>query len=235
MQITKTHKIIAGIVGVLLVLAIAYMVYNKKSNKLDTTNNQNATSSAIGISSNDDKKVIQKDGYTIEQIPIEGGSSVPKPIPDLNRAIIVWSGAVVAPEAKAMAVEKIKPLQTKLKANPADFNAWIDLGIYQKMGGDYQGAVLSWQYASKLAPSDYIAFGNLGNIYGYFIKDNVKAESNYKLAISKGPMQAYLYIQLGEFYRDVLKDISKAKSIVEQGLQKVPNDPTLLTLKADLN
>jgi tetratricopeptide (TPR) repeat protein len=80
-----------------------------------------------------------------------------------------------------------------------------------------------------------VALGNLGNLYAYYIKDNAQAENYYKQAIAKGSTQAYLYVQLGEVYRDVFKDAAKAKATADQGLAKIPNDPSLLQFKATLN
>ena len=104
----------------------------------------------------------------------------------------------------------------------------------QKAGGDYQGAIISWKYASRLAPTDFISLANIGNLYAYFLHDNAQAEIYYKQAIAKGQTQAYLYTQLAEIYRDIFQDLDKAKSIIDQGLSKIPNDPSLLQFKESL-
>ena len=82
---------------------------------------------------------------------------------------------------------------------------------------------------------NFIAFADLGDFYAYFLKDNLKSEVYYKLAISIDPKQAYLYTQLADVYRYFFKDLDKARAIVDQGLQKVPNDPNLLQYKAALS
>jgi tetratricopeptide (TPR) repeat protein len=143
-------------------------------------------------------------------------------------------GAKVSTEAIVLATEHIVSLQSRLKKDPSDFPAWLDLGMYQKMAGDYQGTVISWTYAGRLAPTDYISQGNLGNLYAYFLKDNAKAEMYYKKAIANNGVQAYLYVQLAEVYRDLFKDSAKALAIVNQGLVKIPNNGSLLEVKATL-
>lgn len=235
MQMTQRNKIILSAVAVIILVGV-YMFFDRRSGAGDVVNNEpvattttsSTTAPAIGTTNVTGQ-------YTIEQVPIEEGAGVPQPIPNLNRPISVSSNAMVTPQATASATPVIKSLQASLKKNPADFNNWIALGISQKEAGDYQGAVLSWTYASKLAPNDYISLGNLGNLYAYFIKDNAMAENFYKQAIVKGPLNVNLYTQLAEVYVNIFKDNAKAKAIIEQGLVKIPNDPNLLQIKASLN
>lgn len=224
---TNRNKIIA-IVVLVIILISTYFIFDKKS-EVSTNNEQIATTTTDGTGS---VSAQGQGGYTIE--PVEFEDTLPKPIPNLNREVSVSVGAIITPEATASATPKIKSLQEILKKNPADFNSWISLGIHQKQAGDYEGARISWEYASKLAPSDHISLGNLGNLYAYFIKDNTKAESYYKQAINRGPTQVNLYVQLAEVYVNFFSDKSKALAIINQGLTKVPNDPSLLQVKASL-
>jgi hypothetical protein len=60
------------------------------------------------------------------------------------------------------------------------------------------------------------------------------AEMYYKDAISKGPKQTYLYIQLAEVYRDTFNNLDKAKAIIDQGLKVMPGDPALTEFKNSL-
>jgi len=233
MNLTKTHKIVLGIAAV-IVLVLVYAAFDRKSNKNDTVVNTNAGQTATTTGNSNGNIVIQGKGYTIEQVPLSEGRGVPQPIPNLDRPALAVGYASVSPQALAVAGEKIPALQEILKKNPADFPSWLNLGMYQKMAGDYQGAVISWTYASKLAPTDSVSLGNLGNLYAYFLKDSALSEMYYKQAIAKGPKQAYLYVQLAEVYSGIFKDISKARAIVDQGLAKIPNDPSLLQMKAAL-
>ena len=237
MTLTKTHKIIISIIAVVILLGI-YIALDRRSrresnNNVDTSQTV-ATSTDTTTNSNGQIKTQGTGNYTIEQVPLSEGKGVPQPIPDLNREPVLYTGAIISPEAKTLAVEKIKSLQTQLKTKSADLPAWLDLGMYQKQVGDYDGAILSWKYASKLAPTDYISLGNLGNLYAYFLKDNGFAEVYYKQAILKGPTQAYLYTQLAEIYRDIFKDLDKARALINQGLSKIPNNPSLLQFQEGL-
>jgi len=233
MQLTNTHKIIISIVIVIVLLTI-YIFFDGKSPGQDQLIRENQISTSTAIGSNNIGITSEGGGYKIEQVPITEGKGVPKPMPDLSRPVFFDISISLTPEIKTMITERITGMQTELKKNASNFSAWLDLGTYQKMGGDYAGTILSWEYASRLAPADYISLGNLGNLYAYFLKDSAKAETYYKQAIARGPMQAYLYVQLAEVYRDINKDSTKALAIINTGLSKIPNNPDLLQLKSSL-
>lgn len=232
MDFTKKQKLITSALTIIILLGV-YIAFDSRPVNTEVKSTE-MISTSTSIDSSGKIKIEGTGSYTIREVPVDVVDDVPKPIPDLNRVSVASSGATVLPEVKLAAAEKIKTLQAKLKENPAYVEAWIDLGIYQKMAGDYAGAVISWKYASKLSPTDYVSVGNLGNLYAYFLKDNAQAEVYYKQAISKGSTQVYLYTQLAEVYRDIFKDLDKARAIVTQGLSKIPNNPNLLQLQASL-
>ena len=239
MLTTKRQKIIISIVAVIALLG-AYIVFDRKfkTSNLSSTSEIIATSTTTTTTTTDsDNKIVttSNGNYKIEQVSTTGSPEVSQLIPDLNRPATPLGSANVAPESKAMTKEKIPLLQARLKKNLKDFPAWIDLGIYQKMAGDYQGSVISWVYASKLSSTDFVSLGNLGDLYAYFLKDKIKSEMYYKQAISKAPTEAYLYTQLADIYRYVFKDLDKARTIINQGLSKIPNDANLLQMKASLS
>ncbi len=231
MEMTKTQKIISITVFVLIVILGIYMIINRGSDNAENENtNQNATTTNNII----DELSANNPNYTIEQVPI--ASNVAKvPVPDLNRQVRFDNSLVFTDEVKAMIVSKVASLQSQIKADSSKLLPWIDLGMYFKMAGDYEGARISWKYVSDVAPNDFISRGNLGFLYAYHLKDNAMAEMYYKEAISKDKNQTYLYIQLAEVYRDVFKDISKARGIIDEGLKVLANDPSLTEFKNTLN
>jgi tetratricopeptide (TPR) repeat protein len=166
---------------------------------------------------------------------VNSTTSIPKPIPDLDRVLSKSPLAtMVTAEDVSRSGVKIKELQTFLKSNPSVFPAWIDLGAYQKNAGDYDGAIISWTYASKLLPTDYVALGNIGNLYGFFMKNPEMSANYYKQAIKRDPRQSYLYAQLAEVYEYIAKDKNKAIAILKEGLKAIPNDPNLTELLRNL-
>lgn len=223
MQISTNIK---KAIGILIILAGCYLVFNeiRKNNDVsDLGKIATTTDSNLPIS-------IDGDGdYTVEEITENN-----IPIPDLNRPISFGSNSSYDENAKKIIIDKILGLQADLKKDGTDLAKWIDLGLYQKIIGDYDGAVLYWKYVGDVANSDYIAFGNLGDLYAYYLKDKQTAEMYYRKAITNAPTQSYLYIQLAGVYKDVFKDLSKANGIIDEGLRKVPNDPALVQFKSSL-
>ena len=155
--------------------------------------------------------------FEVKAVPT--ASQFPPP-PDLNRPILITLS--LPDETKKLATDKINDLSAKLKKDPALFNHWLELGRFRKMIGDNEGARQAWEYAGLISPSNYVSFNNLGELYGYYLKDLAKAEVNYKKAVSNGPDQIYLYRNFADFYRFVLKDTAKAKTILEKGIKANP-------------
>lgn len=204
----------------LVVLVVGYFLFIKKAPEISNGNTTVATSTNNTVTSTDGN-------YTIEQIPTELS------VPDLNRKVVFGSTTNYDEGTKKVIVDKIIGIQAELKKNSKDLSKWLDLGIYQKMAGDYEGATISWKYVASVS-SDYVALGNLGNLYAYYLNDKNLSVSYYKQAIKNGPTQVYLYTQLADVYKDVFKDVSKARAIIEEGLKKVSGDKVLLQYKANL-
>ncbi len=213
---------------VLLVLAVVagyFAFFRVKNNSSNTVSNiSTTTNETSGVTTTNDGN------FTIEQI--SGESNVV--VPDLNRKVIFSSAVNLDDATKKIISDKVLSLQSNLKKDSKDLASWLDLGIYQKMAGDYEGAVISWKYVSSMSTSDFISLGNLGDLYGYYIKDKKLSEDYYKKAIKNAPTQVYLYTQLSGLYKDVFKDISKANAILDEGLRVVPGDQTLLQYKQNL-
>lgn len=227
MEITKTKKIVISVVIVIILLAL-YVAFDRKSKQSDYvgSSSQSAATSTDGLI----KGLI----YKVEDVGQGQAGSVPKPIPDLDRVSVTPPSITLAKKDLGSAHKKIKELQTALKSNPGRFEDWMDLAMYQKLVGDYEGAVISWKYSGRLRPADYVHLGNLGNLYAYYLQDRANSEMYYKQAFTNGPTQVYLYFQLAEIYIDVYKDNVAARTVLEEGLKKIPNDPSLLQMKADL-
>lgn len=222
------------VVGVVVLTALFFLLdknnSSKNTNSDDKTKVENVISEVASSTSKNqvDTVVSTNKGYKIEQLPVDSQSKPSISVPDLNRKLVQYPGYVVAPEAIADAQIKVEKIQTELKKDNMNWSNWINLGIYQKSGGDLNGALISWNYASKISPSDYVSNANIGNLYAYYLMDNGMAETYYKKAITNGPKQSYLYIQFAEVYKDVFKDLDKAKTIINDGLNAIPNDPSLL-------
>lgn len=226
MELKKIHKIIISITIILILLCLYVFMYKKVNNNVDTTGD----SIDFTQSTTTEGRLSNGVEYKIEKIDSSGIAEIPKPIPDLDRVIIKSPLSVNVTEKDVESASvKVKELQTILKNNPNNFAVWLDLAMYQKLGGDYDGAIISWEYASRLNPKDYVSIANIGNLYAYYIKDNTKAILYYERAISKSPYQVYLYTQLAGIYLDIMNNKAKAMEVIDKGLKNIPNDPTLLS------
>lgn len=213
---SKIQRILAVAGLIVVILLGVYFIYNSHSKNINTQfdTSTNTSSTTANVQNNS-----TTGSYKIEQVALSNNGT-----PDLNRPIVYGK---VSDDAKRVSTEKINTIISYLKKDPAVWDNWINLGIYQKMAGDYQGTVLSWVYASKIAPNDFVSLGDLGDLYAYFLKDSKLSIQYYNMAITKSPSQAYLYIQLAQVYRDVVGDPEKSKGTIEQGLSQLPNDPNL--------
>ena len=116
---------------------------------------------------------------------------------------------------------QMKVTTANLVKNKTSFNDWIALGLERKLVNDYVNAAVDWEYASALYPQNTVSFGNLGDLYFNFIKDNAKAEANYVIAIKNNPASTQYYTDLQSVYFAQGKTIAGI-DIVKQGLVKNP-------------
>ena len=173
---------------------------------------------------------------TATTTPNGSEEELPKPAeqnhPSLDRPITFPTGT--SAESRALLGNKLTELASMLKNNPSQYDIWIDLGIYRKEIEDYEGTRQAWEYATKLDSANSIAYSNLGNLYGYYLKDKVRAETNLRSAINQGPKERYYYVQTYLFYLEVVKDPTKARAVIEEGLRAIPGDSQLSGILAEL-
>ncbi|MFA5838323.1 MAG: hypothetical protein WC849_00015 [Candidatus Paceibacterota bacterium] len=184
-------------------------------------NNNQATS--ISENNSADKKigeVFLKEGQSYEYVGVDKELLASTPIPNLNRKI---------PDTASENIKgNIISISESLKTDSKSFDLWINLGLYRKLVGDYEGARQAWEYASILRPRFSLSFLNLANLYGYYIKDSKKAESNFLKAIEAEPTETYSYVAMANFYVEVLNDKNKAIDIIKEGIK---NNPKVEELK----
>lgn len=114
----------------------------------------------------------------------------------------------------------LKVLSAVLNANPmgtGGVDDWIAVGVFKKSFYDYIGARDAWEYAGVLYPDNALSFANLGNLYGFYLYNNIKAELNYKKSITNDPYQTSYYLGLADFYKSVYtaKKLEAPKVLLE--------------------
>jgi len=115
-----------------------------------------------------------------------------------------------------------------LRKEPTSLNHWISLGVIKKIIGDLEGAEAAWLYANELNPQNSLSFANLGDLYGFYLKQPQKAEEMMQKAIANDPKEPEWYLRLSSIYRYFYpekKDLTD--DILIQGLVQIPEDKTL--------
>lgn len=235
MEMTKIQKIVSG--GIIVLAMLSVYIYIDRGQKAETPVSEN-NATTTDSTNNNSKVSIEASGtgqYTIRQISSETIKTKAIPTPDLERPVKFDPKLSFTDEAKNLITSKITSLQSELKKDSSKLLNWLDLGMYQKIAGDYEGALISWKYVSDMAPKDYVSLGNIGDLYAFYLKDNGMAEVYYKKAITNDPKQTYLYVQLAYVYKDAFKDNAKAIAILDQGLKVLPGDKALLELKESIS
>ena len=219
----KIQQIVIWIVAGVFIVGGGFFIFNND----DLINTSQETNTAIPPIAG--MGIFDEGGSPIDinVIPVD----LPTP-PDMSGPILFPSNFQA--DAKLIVIEKIESLRESVQATPTNIDSWIELGLYWKLVEDYEKTEAAWLYAAEIDTINPVPLGNLGFLYGYFLNDSTKAEEYYLQAIERDPSKEYLYFQLAEFYRDVLKDISKARNIAEQGVAAIPENENLKALRDNL-
>jgi tetratricopeptide (TPR) repeat protein len=209
--------IIVGLVVVLGLAGLGFYVYtsfkrpsspNGADNNKPSTTDENQNAPAI----------IKVEPQTLDFSKLK--------VPDINRPITFSSDI---PQNQRQKTEQImKEIISRLEKNRYSFDDWLALGLHRKANGDFEGAREAWEFAALINPASHAAFGNLGVLYGYILEDSDRAEKDFLKAIENKPSESYWYVQLADFYRDVSKNIPKAKNILEKAAVAVPAEAEAL-------
>ena len=109
-------------------------------------------------------------------------------------------GISLSSEEKLDLEKKINDVYSSIKVNYDSLNDWIYLGQLRKAIGDYVGARDAWEFASLVRPKNSLSFHNLGDLYGFYLKDSSKSELNYLQSIRNDPMNVDAYLNLTDLY-----------------------------------
>lgn len=124
--------------------------------------------------------------------------------------------------------KNLAEIAERLEKNPRNYDAWLGIAYIKKLFSNYIGTRDAWEYAKIVSPDSPTAYFNLGELYGYELKDPMKAEENYKSALRLNPYNFDYYRGLANFYEDVLKTPEKAETILLSALDKIPHTEVYL-------
>ncbi len=132
-------------------------------------------------------------------------------------------------EQRATIRQQILDAAGSIDVNPDVLDSWLQLGLYKKVIGDFEGARDAWEYASVIRPQNVVSFKNLGELYWRYFPDFTKSEANFRAAIQNEPRYIDSYISLSELYRYSYKEkAGLADDALLEGLQNNPGSRDLI-------
>lgn len=117
-------------------------------------------------------------GATVGEAEGEQPAAIPAP----NYRAALKIDASVSADLRTALEAKHRETVRLLDANKLDFNAWLNLAIWRKTGGDYRGAEEIWLYTAKQWPSSPVSWHNLADLYQNFLNDPAKAGAAFDKA-----------------------------------------------------
>ena len=151
--------------------------------------------------------------------------------PSLDREIVIPN--YFSKEASEIVKNKINEVVSNLRSGQSTSENWLKLGVYRKQIDDYEGARQIWEYVATVWPDSYIAFSNLGDIYHYYIKDYVKAETNMLRALQLEPKVLSNYRNLFDLYAlSYTEKKDKADDVLIEAIKKNPDKIDIMILLA---
>src|SRR3989344_227673 len=226
---------------VIVLIAGAYFVFDNKKDLTDTedflvTESATSTKTIVSTPSGDVAISGRPDGVTVEivdskNVPVAQNSATQaQSYPTFNRKVTI--PASYPASAKIQLTKNIENIKALILKDPNNLSLWVSLANNWKVAGDYFAAAEVWTYITTVSPDHFLAYVNLGDIYAYDIKNNVKAEQNYTKALSSDSSQISTYFKFAEFYANVLNNKVKAKAVVDGGLKIYPQNSELKALLA---
>ena len=226
MKLTRTHIVTIIILTLIIIGGGAFFFFPHAATAPVAVSTNTATTS--DISTSDTSGVVHKNGYTIEQVPINILDEMPNP----SRTI--QFGASVPTEIRAVLSAHVTEIAAAIKKDPTNAGNWFDLAIQYHTADDFDGARAVWEGLVKLLPKDTVSLGNLGRLYEFDLHDFAKAESYFKQALAVAPKETTFYIELHELYAHSYKVGTGANiAIAKQGVAMFPNSTDFYVYAGD--
>ena len=178
-----------------------------------------------------DKNSSENDDAIIKAVPVQNYPHYTgRPINEVR----FGQGFSVPEEYIIKQKKDLALLDSVLSKNPISrggVDDWIAVGVIKKSFNDYEGARDAWEYANILYPSNGLSFANLGNLYGFYLHDNEKAEASFKKAISNDAYQPGYYLGLADFYKNVyMAKKSETPKVLLEGMNIIKDVNLVLYL-----
>jgi len=124
--------------------------------------------------------------------------------------------------------KELADLKKFLSIDPINGDKWLRVAELKKFFNNYYGARDVLEHLVLISPANPIPNFNLGGLYAGYLKNNAKAELNYKEAVRKEKKLPYIYLGLADFYSVFYKEKSNlAEAVLLEGLKNNPGDEAL--------
>ncbi len=110
-----------------------------------------------------------------------------------------------------------------LRKDPTAFNAWLELGKVHKNLNAFEKARDCWVRLGEISPLNSISFGNVGDLYAWFLHDAPRGEEAYLQAIKNEPDEINFRRNLAEIYAKLMyPDLKNPEHLLKQKEKIVP-------------
>ncbi|MFA4872410.1 MAG: hypothetical protein WC659_00545 [Patescibacteria group bacterium] len=107
-----------------------------------------------------------------------------------------------------------------LRANPDNFNAWLDIGLVHKNLNAFEKARDAWEHLGEIRPLNSISFSNIGDLYAWFLHEPAKGEAAYLQALKNEPTDINFYRNLAEIYDKLMPERKgQIDPLLEEGIK----------------
>lgn len=134
--------------------------------------------------------------------------------------------ATITDAQKQEIIKQIDEIKKQITVNYDSDTPWLMLGNYRKSLKDYNGAIEAWNFLITIRPKGYLAFHNLGSLYGFELHNYTKSEENFLKAIQNESKNIDAYSQLVTIY-EAAKTPEKIEALLLGGIKSNPNDASL--------
>lgn len=222
-----SFRIALGAVCLIAIVGVAYYGYTAGRDRQSSLFLEEEQADAGEDVSAPVSGTLPTDSIQEKQKPEEKKQETVFAAPNLARpvsAMIPLSSSVEEDAKKNIAL-----LADALRKNPDDYTAWLGLGLFRKVLGDYNGAEEIWLYVTLRWATDFVAYNNLGNLYHAELRDFPKADEYFLKAASLRPDFIQTYFNLYDLYRYSYKgQETRAPGALLQGLEKNPANLNLM-------
>ncbi len=205
---------------VLLLLAVGVAIwYVSRGGNAQPSTDQPLNEQAVSLVSSGDVSVVSP--VDSKKVALEA-----KALEIISHPVMVK--IPILESSKKSALAKIEEVADLIRDNYDYANAWYDLGAYRMVIGDYDGAIEAYEFVISIRPADHVGYANLGDIYGFYLKNYPLAEENFLKAIRNNPAYIFGYAELAVLYEGNFSGgVKKAEDILLAGLKVNPQDAYL--------